>query len=90
MAWHIWTCWNCGIPTFIFQQGESPAHFHCEVRQYLNTVLPGRWIECASGNNQPLMVWPPRSPDIMPCDFFFGDMSKIGYSSHHCHVTSLT
>jgi len=27
------------IPTFIFQQDESPAHFHCEVRQYLNTVL---------------------------------------------------
>ena len=22
--------------------------------------------------------------------FFFGDMSKTGYSSHHCHVTSLT
>jgi hypothetical protein len=26
------------IPTFIFQQGGSPAYFHCEVRQYLNTV----------------------------------------------------
>ena len=25
------------IPTFIFQQGGSAAHFHCEVRQYLNT-----------------------------------------------------
>jgi hypothetical protein len=22
--------------------------------------------------------------------FFFGDMSKLGYSSHHCHVTLLT
>jgi hypothetical protein len=22
--------------------------------------------------------------------FFFGEMSKTGYSSHHCHVTSLT
>jgi len=30
------------IPTFIFQQDEIPAHFHCEVCQYLNTVLPGR------------------------------------------------
>jgi len=26
---------------FIFQQDGSPAHFHCEDRQYLNTVLPG-------------------------------------------------
>jgi hypothetical protein len=58
------------IPTFIFQQDESPAHFHCEVRQYLNTVLPGRWIGRAPGNDQPLLLRPPRSPDITPCDFF--------------------
>jgi hypothetical protein len=38
-------------PTFIFQQDGSPAHFHSEVRQYLNTVLPGRWIGRASGND---------------------------------------
>ena len=40
------------------------------VRQYLNTVLPGLWIGLAFGNDQPLMLWPPRSPDITPCDFF--------------------
>jgi hypothetical protein len=49
---------------------RSPAHFHCEVRQYLNTVLPGRWIQLASGNDQPLLLWPAKSPDITPCDFF--------------------
>ena len=88
---HLWLMPQLqNIPTFIFQQDRSPAHFHCEVRQYLNTVLPGRWIEHASGNDQPLLLWPPRTPDIMPCDFFFGDMSKIGFSSHHCHVTLLT
>jgi hypothetical protein len=26
------------VPTFIFQQDGSLAHFHCEVRQYLNSV----------------------------------------------------
>ena len=82
------------IPTFIFQQDGSPAHFHCEVGQYLNTVLPGRWIGRASGNDQPLMLWPPRSPDIMPCDVIFkgggGDGSKTEYLSQHWHVTSLT
>jgi hypothetical protein len=78
------------IPTFIFQRDGSPAHFHCEIRQYVNTVLPGRWLGRAYGSDQPLMLWPPKSPDIMPYDFFFGDMSKTGYSSHHCHVTSLT
>jgi hypothetical protein len=59
------------IPPFIFQQDGSPALLHCVVRQYLNTVLPGRWIGRASENDQPLMLWTPRSPDIMPCDFFF-------------------
>jgi hypothetical protein len=58
------------IPTFIFQQDGCPAHFHWEFRQYLNTVLPGRWIGRASGNDQPLL--PPRSPDITPCNFFLG------------------
>jgi len=58
------------IPTFIFQQDGSPAHFHCEVRQYLNTFLLGRWIGRASGSDQPLLLWPPRSPDITPYDFF--------------------
>jgi hypothetical protein len=56
--------------TFIFQQDGSPAHFHSEVCQYLNTLLPGCQIGHASGNDQPLLLWPPRSPDIMPCDFF--------------------
>jgi hypothetical protein len=58
------------ILMFIFQQDGSPAHFHCEVRQYLNTVLPGRWIGHVSGNDQPLLLWPPKSPAITPCDFF--------------------
>jgi len=58
------------IPTFIFQQDGSPTHFHCEVHQYLNTVLPGCWIGHASGNDQPLMLWTPRSPGITPYDFF--------------------
>ena len=68
------------IPTFIFQQDGSPAHFHCEVRQQLNIVLPGLWIGRAPGNDQPLMLRNPRSPDITPCDFFFGDVPKTGYS----------
>ena len=64
------------IPTFIFQHDGSPANFHCEVRQYLNTVLPGRWRGRASGNNQPLMLWPPRFPNIRPCDFFLREYVK--------------
>jgi len=64
------------ILTFIFQQDGSPTHFNCEVCQCLNTVLPGRRIRRASGNDQPLMLWPPRSPGIMPCDFFLWQYVK--------------
>jgi hypothetical protein len=58
------------IQTFVHQQDGSPTHFHCEVRRYLNTVLPGRWLGRASGNDQPLLLQTPRSPDITPCDLF--------------------
>jgi hypothetical protein len=60
------------IPTFVFQQDGSPAHLHCEVRQYLNTGLPGRRIRRASGNDQQLMLWTPRAPDLTPCDYISG------------------
>ena len=56
----------------MFQQDGGPAYFHCDFRQCLNTMLPERWIGRASGNDQPLLLWPPRSPDITPCDFFWG------------------
>jgi len=64
------------IPTFLFQQDGTSAYFYCEVRQYLNTVLPGRWIGRASGNDLPLLLWFPRSPDITPCDFFLWEYVK--------------
>jgi hypothetical protein len=71
-------------PTFIFQQDGSPSRFSCEDRQYLNTVLPGRWIGRASGNDQPLMLWSPRSTDITPCEFFLW-----GYVKDWIFVTPL-
>ena len=79
---HLWLMAQLqNIGKFIFQQDGSPAHFHSEFRQYLNTVLPGRWIGHASGNDQPLMLWPPRYPDITTYGFFGVDMSKTTYSS---------
>ncbi|GBM35241.1 hypothetical protein AVEN_45510-1 [Araneus ventricosus] len=30
--------------------------------------LPHRWI--GSADLDPLLPWPPRSPDLKPCDFF--------------------
>lgn len=55
---------------FIFQQDGAPPHWKLTVRTYLNENLPGRWIGRASDNDNVLLKWPPRSPDLTPCDFF--------------------
>jgi hypothetical protein len=46
-----------------------PPHSHRNVR-VLNRVLPQRWIGRAENVDNKLLPWPPRSPDIRPCDFF--------------------
>jgi hypothetical protein len=54
----------------ILQQDGAPPHFHLEVRCHLNTTLPQRWIGRTSNEDSTLILWPPRSPDLTPCDFF--------------------
>ena len=49
----------------IFQLDGAPAHWGLQVRGFLNTHFPQRWI----GRDGPT-PWPPRSPDLTPCDFF--------------------
>ena len=54
----------------IFQQDGAPPHWSLSVRQWLNDTLPGRWIGRGSARDDRLSAWPPRSPDLSPCDFF--------------------
>ena len=54
-----------------FQQDGAPPHYLGEVREYLNTRFPGRWI----GRAAPI-AWPPRSPDLTPMDFFLWGFVK--------------
>jgi hypothetical protein len=35
-----------------------------------NATLPNRWIVKAGAADEEWMKWPPRSPDLTPCDFF--------------------
>jgi hypothetical protein len=54
-----------------------PPHFHRNVRVLLNRVLPQRWIGRAAANgDKNLLPWPPRSPDLAPCDFFLWGFFK--------------
>lgn len=48
-----------------FQQDGAPPHFAANVREYLNTQFPGRWI-----GRRGAIDWPARSPDLNPLDFF--------------------
>jgi len=54
----------------IFQQDGSPAH-NKDSRGYLNRDLPKRWIGHTGKEDDAWMRWPPLSPDLTPCDFFF-------------------
>ena len=66
---------------FIYQQDGAPPHFHHDVRGYLNDTLTHRWIGRVSQDDSPLLPWPPRSPDLTPCDFFLW-----GYVKDHVFV----
>lgn len=61
---------------FIFQQDGAPPHYHTSVREFLNQRAPNRWIGRCSSNDDVLLTWPPRSPDLTPCDFFLWGFIK--------------
>lgn len=54
-----------------FQNDGCPAHYGREVRACLDEAFPGRWI----GRLGPIL-WPPRSPDLNPLDFFYWGAMK--------------
>ena len=63
-----------------FMHDGFPVHFERNVRNYLNNQFLQRWIGRGSDH-----IWPPRSPDLNPLDFFIWDHMKSNvyqYSSH--------
>nr|CAH7762191.1 unnamed protein product [Callosobruchus chinensis] len=69
-----------------FMHDGAPPHFRREVRDYLNVTFPNRWI----GRNGPV-AWPPRSPDLTPCDFFlWGEMKRLVYHTEVNTVEELS
>lgn len=60
-----------------FQHDGAPAHFSRNVRNYLDTAFPNRWI----GRGGPVS-WPPRSPDLSCLDFFlWGQLKSAVYET---------
>ena len=62
----------------------ATVHFHRNVRVFLNRVLQQRWIGRAAKGVNHLLPWPPRSPDLTPCDFFLW-----GFVKHSVYVPPL-
>ena len=50
----------------LYQQDGAPPHYSISARKLLDDKMRGRWI----GRRGPT-EWPPRSPDLSVCDFFF-------------------
>lgn len=62
-----------------------PAHFATAVRRHLNEEYPERWI----GRLGPIL-WPPRSPDLNPLDFFYwGCLKDIVYATPITNIEDL-
>jgi transposase len=49
--------------TMIWQQDDAPPHYGRNVREYLDEIF-SEWI-----GRRGTTEWPPRSPDLTPCDF---------------------
>lgn len=70
----------------LFMQDGAPPHWGLQVRSWLNEHLPQRWMGRGSSN----MPWPPRSPDITPCDFFlWGFVKSKVYDTQPANIPEL-
>ena len=61
---------------FVFQQDGAPPHWALDVRAYLNDELENRWVGRAAAADDALLLWPPRSPDLTPLDYFLWGFIK--------------
>lgn len=55
----------------LFMQDGAPPHWSLAVREFLGETFGANWI----GRDGPIQ-WPPRSPDLTPCDFFLWGFLK--------------
>jgi len=64
------------VSRVIFMQDGAPPHFSNFVTDVLNERFPDAWI----GRGGPIL-WPPRSRDLSPLDFFlWGYIKNIVYA----------
>jgi hypothetical protein len=64
------------LEDFWFQQDGAAAHTARRPRVILKEVIPGRVVSLHEA-----VPWPPRWPDLSPCDFFCGGTSRQRFSN---------
>lgn len=70
----------------IFMQDGAPPHWGLSVRKWLDEHFAGRWM----GRGSPNMPWPPRSPDLTPCDYFlWGYVKSVVYKQNPLDIEEL-
>jgi hypothetical protein len=76
----IWTItatsgWCTVSKVWVLHDG-APAHSSCHVMWCLDSCYPGQWM----GQNKPVL-WPQRSPDLTPADFYlWGHVKNMVYA----------
>jgi hypothetical protein len=60
-----------------FQHDGSTAHTARRPRAILKEMFPGRVVSLHDA-----VPWPPRSPDVSPCDFFLWGYLKVAVFKH--------
>ena len=69
-VWQVINAWD-NIDDLIFVQDRAPPQFAIVIREWLNAKFLGKWMGRRRSSK-----WPARSPDLMPCDFFFWGLVK--------------
>ncbi|GFW41844.1 uncharacterized protein TNCV_5541 [Trichonephila clavipes] len=62
--------------SFIWQQDGAPPHWHLSVHDLFHITVPIQWIGRKEPTDKACIAWPPRSPDLTPCDFYLWGLIK--------------
>ncbi|GFU78960.1 uncharacterized protein TNCV_308011 [Trichonephila clavipes] len=54
----------------IWQQDGAPPHWHLSVHDWSNITVSNQWIGRKEPPDKACIASPPRSPDLMPWDFY--------------------
>ncbi|GFX15777.1 DUF4817 domain-containing protein [Trichonephila clavipes] len=61
---------------FIWQQNGALPHWHSSVRNWLNIIAHNQWTDRKEPPDKACITWPPRSPNLTPCDFYLWGLIK--------------